>query len=316
VLPAEDPAAAAADLAPAPVAAALPLPQVDILDPGAGFLATLSSTDPDEVVAALSAAPVRSREVALQLVRARIDRGDLAGAGADLDALAAEDPLDWRVDWYRGLAALAAGRPGDARVAFDGVYDELPGEPAARLALAAAAECTGDREAAARWYERVWRVDRGYLSAAFGLARIRLGAGDRSGALAVLDQVPDSSSQHVAAQIAAVRASLAGGPGTAGLDDLLAASGRLERLGLDVERQARLSVELLEVVLAWLTTPGRGPGGGSPATARVLGHPVSERAIRLGLERAYRVLAQLSRDRERRIALVDQANAVRPRTLV
>ena len=303
------PELAATRLDPVEVASALPLPQVNVADPGAGFLATVGSADPDEMIALLQAAPVPSREVALQLARARIDRGDLAGAAKDLDALAGEDPLDWRVDWYRGLVSLAAGRPGDARVAFDGVYDELPGEPAAQLALAASAECTGDREAAARWYQRVWRVDRGHLSAAFGVARIRLAAGDRAAAVAVLDQVPDSSIQHLTAQVAAVRASLPAGA----LDDLLAASRRLERLGLDVERQARLTVEMLEATLAWVTNTGPSP---APAAARVLGHPLSERAVRFGLERAYRTLAQLSRDPQTRIALVDRANAVRPRTLV
>ncbi|MFY1670557.1 tetratricopeptide repeat protein [Plantactinospora sp. WMMB334] len=300
-------------LAPEPpvVAAALPLPQVDILDPGAGFLASLGTTDPTELVRQLTAAPVRSVEVALRLARSRIEAGDLAGAGADLDRLAAADPFDWRVDWYRGLAALTGNRPAEARVAFDTVYDALPGEPAARLALAVSAECTGDRELATRLYDRVWRVDHGYLSAAFGLARIRFLVGDRVGALAVLDQVPESSSQHVAAQVAAVRASLPGLRATGAADDLLRASARLERLGLDVERQTRLTIEVLEVALAWVRSRPGATGGGL-----VLGHELSERGLRFGLERAYRTLAQLCRDPELRIALVDHANAVRPRTLV
>jgi serine/threonine-protein kinase PknG len=303
------------DLRPSGVAAALPLPQVDVLDPGAGFLATLSSTDPAELVRQLESPPVRSTEVSLRLVRARIEAGDLAGAAAGLEELAAADPFDWRVDWYRGIAAMAAGRPGDARVAFDAVYGELPGEPAARLALAAAMECTGDKDAAQRLYDRVWRVDRGFISAAFGLARIRLAAGDRSGALAVLDQVPDSSSHHVTAQVAAVRASLHSGGPLAHADDLLRASGRLERLGLDVERQARLTVEMLEATLAWLTATNLPPHR-LPAGARVLGHELSERGVRFGLERAYRTMAQIARDPDTKIALVDRANTVRPRTLV
>ena len=170
------------------------------------FLTTLATTDADELVRQLQAAPVQSTEVALRLVRARVDQGDLAGVDSRPRRACRRGSVDWRVDWYRGLVALAAGRPGDARVCFDAVYDELPGEPAARLALAAAAECTGDRETARRLYDRVWRSDRGYLSAAFGLARIALSAGDRVGASTVLDQVPDSSRYHLAAQVAAVRA--------------------------------------------------------------------------------------------------------------
>jgi Serine/threonine protein kinase len=297
--------------APAAVAAALPLPQVDVLDPGAGFLASLGTTDPAELIRQLAAAPVHSVEVAFRLARARIDGGDLAGAAADLDRLAAADPYDWRVDWYRGLLALTANRPADARVAFDAVYDALPGEPAARLALAASAECCGDRTLAARLYDRVWRVDHSYLSAAFGLARIRVLTGDRAGAVAVLDQVPDSSIHHVTAQVAAVRASLPGLAVATGPDDLLRASARLERLNLDLERQTRLTIELLEVALAWIRNrPAPVPG------LRVLGHELTERGLRFGLERAYRTLAQLAREPQVRIALVDHANAVRPRTLV
>lgn len=307
--------ASAPHLDPAAVAAALPLPQVDILDAGAAFLTSVSSTDPAELIEQLSAAPVQSLEVAFRLVRARIDGGDLAGARADLDVVAATEPFDWRVDWHRGLLALTAGQPGNARVAFDAVYGELPGEPAARLALAAAVECTGDPQAAARLYDRVWRTDRGFVSAAFGLARIRLAAGDRAGALAVLDQVPDSSSHHITAQVAAVRAGLHVADQPARIDDLLDASGRLERLTLDVERQARLTVETLEVALSWATATGPTPPP-TPPGVRLLGHELTERGLRFGLERAYRALAQLSRDDDTRIALVDRANAVRPRTLV
>lgn len=229
---------------------------------------------------ALEAAPVDSVEVKLRLAWAYVERGDGDRAGAELDALAAAAPADWRVDWYRGLAALAAGQSQDARRAFDAVYGALPGEPAPKVALAAAAEWTGDRDTAARLYERVWRADRGYVSAAFGLARLRL-AGDAT---------------HL------VEA------------DLLDASGRLERLGLDVARQARLTIETLEAGLAWVTANGSAP----PARpgARVLGYDLTERALRFGLERAYRVLAKVTHDRHIRTELVDQANAVRPRTLV
>jgi serine/threonine-protein kinase PknG len=306
------------DLRPAAVAAALPLPQVDMLDPGAGFLAALGTGDPAELVDQLTAAPVSSVEVSLRLVRARLDAGDVAQAAADVEGLAAAYPFDWRVDWHRGMVAMAAGKSGDARVAFDAVYGELPGEPAARLALAAAAECTGDGDVAGRLYERVWRTDRNYLSAAFGLARLRLAAGDRAGALTVLDEVPDSSNHHLTAQVAAVRAGLHPAGPQIRVDDLLGASTRLERLGLDVERRARLTVEVLEGALEWVIQRADGGAARPAATggARLLGRELSERGVRFGLEQAYRSLAQLARERDARIALVDRANAVRPRTFV
>jgi serine/threonine-protein kinase PknG len=250
---------------------------------------------------------VESVEVALRLVLAYIERGDLARAASDLATLAAAHPRDWRVDWCRGLAALAAGQPADARTCFSAVFDALPGELAPKLALAAATESAGDRDAAARFYERVWRTDRGFVSAAFGLARIRLAAGDRAGAVAVLDEVPDSSSHHAAAQVAAVRARLAGDLSESDLHDV---SARLDRLGLDAGRRARLTVETLHAALTWAGD------GQRPARGRVLGHDLNPRSLRFGLERAYRTLAKVAHDANARIYLVDQANQVRPRTLL
>lgn len=305
----------------ASVAAALPLPLVDVGDPGAGFLATLTATDPAEVVAVLEAAPQHGTEVALRLVRARIEQGDLNGAGKDLDALAAELLYDWRIDWYRAIAAIAGERMPDARAAAERVYDALPGEPAARLVLAVAAERGGDPQMAARHYARVWQTDHGFVSAAFGLARIRAAAGDRAGAVSVLDEVPDTSSQHLTAQVAALRAVLSAPPAQLAPADLVAASDRLERLRLDAERRARLSIEVLTAALDRARHSGAAPAGpaGRSATShpnvRVLGWPLSERALRFGLERALRSLAKLCHDVETRTSLVDRANTVRPRTL-
>ena len=124
---------------------------------------------------------------------------------------------------------------------------------APRLALAAACELAGDRRRAARRYERVWRVDHGYVSAAFGLARTRAAAGDRAGAVAVLDEVPDTSSQYIAAQVAALRPAprrrgrrdRRGRPGRGGVD-------RLERLRLDAAAHAGLAVEMFLAALGCL----------------------------------------------------------------
>ena len=290
------------------VASALPLPLPDPSDPGVGYLATVGTTDPDELVAVLSAAPVRSMEVGLRLVRARIEQGDPAGALADLDT--ASGFADWRLDWYRGLAALAAERWGDARAAFDAVYSELPGEPAARLALAVACERAGDGAAAEPRYERVWAVDRDFVSAAFGLARLRLARGERIGCVAVLDEVPDSSSQYHTAQVAAVRARVGAELAHVLETDLLDASARLERLRLGVERNAWLAAEMLERSLMWVRVAQATTG------ARVLGHELSERSLRLGLEQAYRSLAKMAPDPASRIDWVDRANSVRPRTWV
>jgi serine/threonine-protein kinase PknG len=300
----------------ASVVAALPVPQVDTTDPAAGLLATSAVTDPTAVIASLSSAPMNTLEVRLRIARARIEQGDLHGANKDLDELAASDPGDWRVTWYRGLVALVAGRHSDARNHFDLIYGWLPGEQAAKLALAVAEEGVGNLKGAAKFYESVWRTDHAYVSAAFGLARVRLLDADRVGSVATLESVPPSSSHHVTAQLAAIRAGMYGGAKVEVTEgDLVTAGARLESVDLDAERRARLSIEVLEAAARWV---GRVPDRPAIAVAgkRILGCALTEKDLRLGLERCYRSLARLSGSAEARIALVDRANAVRPVTWV
>jgi serine/threonine-protein kinase PknG len=294
----------------AEVAAALPLPQVDGTDPAAPVLATVTATDPAELLAALNGAPQNSAEVRLRKVRARLDLGEPGAAAAELDAvLPLVDSDDWRVAWYRGLTALAAGQPAPAWAAFDAVYDALPGELAPKLALAATAEHTNRPLAAARYYDLVWRTDHSFVSAAFGLARVRLADGDRPGAVAVLESVPESSSHYVSAQVAAVKARIGGG--VPNQSELIAAANRLTQIKLDAVRMSLLRAEVLERALEWVrVTPG------SAGSVRVLDCSLTEPDLRFGLERTYRALARLTDSTPDRIELIDRANTIRPRTLV
>ncbi|MET1075880.1 MAG: tetratricopeptide repeat protein [Umezawaea sp.] len=312
----------------ATAAAALPVPQVDATDPAAGFLATATTGDAAERVAALRAAPVGTAEVRLQLVRALVDAGQAEAATRELYGLTAtsmfdpDDPSlvdsdDWRPVWYRGLAALVEGDPTGARASFETVYDVLPGEAAPKLAIALCAEATGNLAEAAHYYEVVWRTDRSYVSAAFGLARVLLAAGTRDRAVAVLHTVPDTSSHHVSAQVTAIRAQTdARHHRTDGQPALVAITGAADRLAaleLDVARRARLSVEVLQAAFDLLAAGGSTDPAGH---GELLGCEISDRGLRLGLERHYRTLARLADTPEERFALVDRANAVRPRTLV
>jgi serine/threonine-protein kinase PknG len=311
----------------AQIIAGMPMPQVDRADPAAGYLATFAGLDSAQRAAALSGAVsgdaavpaevATSAETRLALARAQLDVGDYDGAGATLADLAAEDPTDWRIAWTDGLRRLAAGEAGTdpaaaeaARGAFSAVYDDLPGELAPKLALAFAAEAAGDAASAARYFKLVWTVDRSCISAAFGLARACLAIGDRPGAIAALAAVPETSSYHAAAQIAAVRILVSSGMTG---DDLQQASGRLGRLALDEARRQQLTVEILRAALGWSEDSGRAPAR-IAGDGLILGYEPNERSLRFGLERGYRALARLTSDRSRRIELVDMANAVRPKT--
>ncbi|MFJ1754471.1 tetratricopeptide repeat protein [Kitasatospora sp. NPDC088134] len=294
------------------VALALPAPLVDPADPNAGFLSALPAAAPAEVLAALRAA-ADSPELRLRTVRAHLELGDPAAAAEALAGLEDEHAGDWRVVWYRALAALAAGRTEQAADSFDAVYDAFPGEVAPKLALAACAELLGETEDATAYYGLVGATDRSYVGAAFGLARVRLAVGDRPGAVAALEAVPESSAHFTAARVGAVRARLRGRAATEPLAAELAdSSAQLTALRLDARQHEELAVEVLDAALQWVLAGA----AGKPATLSVLGHPAAERELRLALEHSYRVLARLSDRAGTRIEWVERANRARPRTWV
>ncbi|MGW7633449.1 tetratricopeptide repeat protein [Streptomyces griseoincarnatus] len=304
-------------------ALALPVPHVQPTDPDAGFLAGLLASAPGELIHALAAAPDPSTETRLRAVRARLETGGWATALEALDALEAEDPDDWRVVWARGVAALVTGDHEGAALAFDAIYDAFPGEVAPKLALGLCAEVLGQLDNAAEYYRLVWSTDPSHVSAAFGLARVQLAAGDRHGAVRTLESVPESSIHYTAARVAAVRARLRGRTATAAdapfLDDLTAAAGQVEALesyGLDPARRELLAAEVLGRGLDWVLSGGQGSAPPAAGGRTLLGSGLDERGLRFGLERSYRTLARLARSGEERIDLVERANRYRPRTWV
>ncbi|UNZ22012.1 serine/threonine-protein kinase [Streptomyces sp. 891-h] len=320
-----------------PTALALPVPRVDPTDPNAGLLAGLMASSPADLLTALEGAPHESLELRLRKLRALLEQGEgLEGAGAALDALEALEARhadDWRVVWYRGLASLVTGDRESAALSFDAVYDAFPGEAAPKLALGVCAELLGQLDNAAEYFRLVWTADPSYVSAAFGLARVRLATGDREGAVQVLESVPEASIHYTAARVAAVRARLRQrSPHEPLLEDLQAAArqvAELEHVGLDAVRRHELTCEVLGCALDWLlcqavpargAAPGPAPAGapGAPpgAGVRLLDSPLTEEGLRFGLERSYRLLARLAQSGTERIELVERANRLRPRTWV
>lgn len=285
----------------------LPALRVDSDDPAAGYLATLAATRPDELVAVLRRAPERTIEVRLRLASALIDAQQWDETAAVLAEIEGDDPWEWRAHWYRGIAALARQRPQDALASFESVYHAVPGELAPKLALAVSAELAGDPARAADWYEIVSRTDASYATASFGLARCRLACGDRAGALAAYERVPESASAHDQAQTARVRCLLGGLPGVA---ELRAAAAAIDGLSIGAQRRSLLTADLLRTAIDLLQ---RDPHA-ARSDVTLGGRALVETELRLGLERTYRSLAAVAATAAERIRLVDEANRVRPRT--
>jgi serine/threonine-protein kinase PknG len=289
----------------------LPLPAVERSDASAGVLASLAGAPPGQRLAALDGLP-DSPDVRFQRARAHVELGGWQQAAEIVVQQATADPTDWRAWWWQAVLELAEGSAKDAAEDFDRVAAELPGELAPLLGLASAVERDGDGRRAAGLYDLVAATDPAHATASFGLARLRQAAGDRQGAAEALRRVPSTSSAFQAAQAALCRVLTHNGDGSRpGLDDLTAASDVLGRLDGDARLRAVITRDLLAAALDLA-----GTNGGVPTAVEVAGVPVEEQALRAALERVCRSLAKLSPTETERVALVDEANAFRPRTLL
>jgi serine/threonine-protein kinase PknG len=304
---------------PNPVAAALALPdpQVDSGDPHAGLLAAISTEAADETERVLSALPDPSPETRLRVVRARIELRD-PGTYGDLDRLEQLQPGDWRVGWYRGLHCLVRGDVSAAEQHFTAVLEAVPGEAAPKLALAQCAARSGATKLAGSYYATVWRTDRSYVSAAFGLARSRFADGDIAGTAAALEAVPESSRYAVTARLCAILARARGCPsGQPLVNDFFPAVERLNTLELDDRRRERAIAEVLETVLGWERAQRPWPSATTSVIPTTLfGHQLSQRGVRDRLEITYRSLARLAPTKAERITFVDKANTHRNRSWI
>ncbi len=305
------------------LASSLPIPTPAADDPAAGMLVQLSAPDPLSLLTQLHVQGHVSLEVSLRRCRAYIELDDADRAEQSLREAAGQHSVTrayWRIDWYTGLLCALRGDVRAAATAFGQVIAAVPGEVAPKLALGLCLEWTDESTECERYLTSVWRRDRSQASAAFALARRRLAAGDRSGAVAVLDEVPPLSRHFNAAGIAAVRAwcePLPAGPPTP--DEVRTAAERLVQLrqldGGD-ERGAtrdRLTAVVQQAALRLITDgvslPDRRPDP-------VLGHRATEATVRRRFEDSLRRLARQAGSTKDFATLVDLANAVRPRTLV
>lgn len=302
----------------ASVIAALGVPRVDPADPGAALLATTSGTPPAQLEGALQHAVggeqsrSTSIEVPLRLVRASLELSDAPAARRRLADLQDVIAGDWRLKWYSGQCALLEDDFDSATEDFTAVLGLLPGELDPKLALAATAEMRGAHAVAARYYEIVWRTNHSFYSAAFGLARQRARARDRAGAIATLDQITTASAHFTAAGTAAIEILLDGQTAEKLNEATLVDAGtRASSLTLEsTTKRASLWLKVFGAAAEWLAV------GNEPKTPRLLGADFDVAGIRTGMEQCYRALSRETDDVWERIALVEKANEVRPRTRI
>jgi serine/threonine-protein kinase PknG len=283
----------------------LPALRPDMSDAATSWLSSVSIADPVERLRELDGHPDQTREVALAAILAAIEAGEQAGPQRRISAVLDADPWEWRAIWYAGLAALAAGDAAAAVSSFNAVYGAVPGELAPKLALAHACELAGNLGNAVRLYEICARTDAAYVApACFGVARVEAMSGNLAAALEALDRIPSTSRAYVEARRTRIELQLAGQPDPAVLASV---ADEVNHLGIDPRDLSEVRTRVFNAALAMAAHGANGTVGGVP---------LDDRSLRLAIEEELRHQAKLTDDRAERIRLIDEANAIRPRTLV
>jgi serine/threonine-protein kinase PknG len=291
----------------------LPLPNIDSSDPACNELIMALGVS-DLVVRRTNLERIyqlypMSLDAKLRCANQLIEDQLFRKADRVLDEASNQSPWDWRVDWYRGRSLFLQGQ--DCRSIFERIYRAIPGEIMPKLALGLAAEQQQDFAGAAWYYDRVLETDSSYVSAAFGLARCWQRLGDRGGAIAALDRVPSYSNLQERTQLERARLLLDATAHPPQQQDLQAASQTITALRLEARDRHQLSQKLFQISLTLLDQNSIQ----SNSQILLLGQPLEERSLRLGLEKSLLELARLS-DGSEKLQLVEQANQVRPRTLI
>ena len=307
---------------------ALPVPLMESTDPAGRILAATSYTSVEQRIDTLrelysdeDSEAHESVGVVMSLTRAYLESGDIAAGEQLLEENSHRTPAEWRLSWYEGVIHLLKGDPVRAYPKFQQVLSAMPGENGPKLALAATAELIldvspeGDKNRWARssehFYRTVWSVDRSVISSAFGLARQLQRRGEVTAAIEELDRVPPNSRYSALAALTTILLLCHGRPVEETEEShLREAAQRITTLPAGQHRAFQIHLTVLTTALSWITLKGNEP---SPAPL-MRGIPFTEFGLRTGAESVLRTLARSTDTRQQRFRLVDQANAIRPRT--
>lgn len=313
--------AGAADLMRWPVSGMLPAIRVDLNDRAIGdVMRVLGITDPGVRLVELEKLDAqhqgRSMEPRLRMVETLMlgggDRSEVVRKAIGLlDQIELEDPFDWRPHWLRGVLMLGSKQGKAAMACFERVYFEMPGEVAPRLAMGVAAELAGLQEQAIQYYDRVGRVDPGYVSANFGLARCHAALGQMDEAISALQRVPATHNLRSLSLLCITQL-------------VLEREEQLTQARLKIAEEAIRSVlpeggaaySLAAKLLVCLLRAIAAKHNVWPPGTSFLGVSINETSLRLAAESYFRQAAKFAKDGAERSDWVLNANEIRPITLI
>ena len=299
----------------------LPRLKPDPTDPGLTMLGSLDpAMTPAQRYKTLLNSPTTTLEVQLALCLSAIEVGAKEVLNTTVTAILKRDPWEWRAVWIEGLAALNTSDWTQAQSCFNAVYGQVPGELAPKFALAIACEMGGELDLAESLYQICAATDAAYVAgAAFGLARIRAQRKDASGriadtdsVLAALDLVPATSGGWAQSRRLAATYLISGGTS---LPDLMRAYAAIGASGTGTEDRLRLELEVFRRALPYATYPN--VKAARRTTVPTIGNvPVTKADLKAKIESILRQQAGIEPDPHKRVALIDQANALRKWTVI
>jgi serine/threonine-protein kinase PknG len=306
-----------------PIAASLPRLRPDPDDSAAGGIMASAGLKPDKLeqyLVALRRQFPNSRELNYAEIDLHISQGEHADATHAIAQLLQANPYDWKAWFLQGRVAFLQGDYRLAAERFARIRAELPGEPAAQMALALALEALGEPAAAEIIYDRISKADPSFASAAFGLCRCRLSAAtitaeERKAAAQALNRIPSTSALYISAQMAVVRVLIGDFPDKKveppSTSELKEASDVHAAIGVDSQEAHLLAAKLLLKAAEQVTKVGPATNG-----LTLLGCSARPTDLKLGAEKSLRRAARLATDPATFQALVEQANQARPRSWI
>lgn len=293
----------------------LPTLKMNAGDIAANDILRLSSiNDPEKRIGALiqlvDKFKSNSVEARLRLSDAYIHVGKFDEAEKLLAQISSEDEFEWRVHWYRGKLLLAQGKGMEAKIEFEKVYFEMPGELAPKLAIGYSAEQSGAVDDAINYYFRVSKVDPNNTTACFGLARCLKNKKDIAGASNALNLVPPSHSLYTQSRIALAKVLMLNEDSLTedGLNEL---SQTVSAITSEGGIAHQLAGRVLNIGVKMIASKKLKENSSS----NLLGHKLEERKLRLAAEAEYRKAAHYAATLDEKINWVNLANTVRPVTL-
>jgi len=297
----------------------LPSPRVRVEDKAAGeVICILSLMDTGEQLEELQKCVAKhgdkATEPRLRLVELLIAHPELLADQRDtiilntLSQLENADPFDWRASWFQGLNLITKAEGAKALPYFERCYFEMPGELAPRLAMGFAAEIANDIEQALPYYDRVGRVDPGFVSAHIGAARCHAKAARLMDALTLLQRVPGNHALHTETQLS-VGEMLLAYPHTVDITVMQVAEMAIKSVLSSGGSVFQIAGRLINLLV------DRTKSASWPTNTTFLGAEFSEHALRIAAEGQFRQAAKLAKADAERHYWVDQANRVRPVTL-